>query len=406
MSGPLSGIRVIELGHALAAPFACALLADFGADVIKIEHPAHGDSLRDMGPMLDESSAWWSVTGRGKRSVCVDFKKAEGLHIVKGLIRQADIVVENFRPGVLDRAGLGWAALHEQFPALIMLSISGYGRGGPYSDRPGFGKIAEAMSGATHLTGDPAAPPVHPGYSLGDATTGIFGAFGVLLALRHRDATGEGQLIDLALYESLLRMVEWQVPLHAVLGQTPVRNGAVFPFEDAFLTDVCATADGESVVVSAATTKAKDSVRQMLVAEGLLGDESVSDESVSDEPVSVDMMSQTLRGWVLTRTREEALSTLLAYDIVAGPVYTTRDIVADPHMAARGNLVTMQSNHGVDVPMPAVVPSMSATPGEVRWVGPALGQHTGEVLTDVLHLSAAEVDALTEAGVVGPVEGP
>src|SRR3978361_191931 len=157
--GPLTGMRVVELGHALAAPFAGSLLGDFGADIIKIEQPGHGDSLRAMGPKLDSSSVWWSVTGRNKRSVCIDFKKPRGLELVHALLKDADVLVENFRPGVLDRAGLGWEELHAAYPQLIMLSISGYGRGGPYSDRPGFGKIAEAFSGATHLTGDAELPP-------------------------------------------------------------------------------------------------------------------------------------------------------------------------------------------------------------------------------------------------------
>jgi crotonobetainyl-CoA:carnitine CoA-transferase CaiB-like acyl-CoA transferase len=393
MPGPLQGVRVVELGHALAAPFASALLADFGADVIKVEHPQHGDSLREMGPALDESSAWWAVTGRNKRSVSVDFKDPEGLKIVRDLIASADVMVENFRPGVLDRAGLGWEELHAAYPSLVVLSISGYGRGGPYSDRPGFGKIAEAMSGATHLTGHADQPPVHPGYSLGDATSGMTGALGVLLALRHRDATGEGQLVDVALYEPLLRMVEWQVPLHS-MGLPQSRKGAGFPFEDAFLTDVCATSDESNIVVSAATTKAKEAIRTMLVGEGLL------DANVVP---TVKEMAAALRGWVAQRPRAEALEVLRGHDIVVGPVYSAEDIVADPHMAARGNLVTMPTNHGVELPMPGVVPQLSATPGEVRWVGPLHGQHTGEVLTEVLGLDPAYVEKLAASGVVaGP----
>jgi crotonobetainyl-CoA:carnitine CoA-transferase CaiB-like acyl-CoA transferase len=344
-----------------------------------------------MGPMLDESSVWWSVTGRGKRSVCVDFKQPAGLRIVRALIASADVLVENFRPGVLDRAGLGWDELHQAYPRLVMLSISGYGRNGPYSARPGFGKIAEAFSGATHLTGQADEPPVHPGYSLGDATSGLTGALGVLLALRHRDAAGEGQLVDVALYEPLLRMIEWQVPLHVLLGQEQHRAGANFPFEEAFLTDVCATSDGSNIVVSAATSKAKEAVRQLLVQR----------ELITNPAPSVPEMAAALRGWIARMPRDEALEVLRAHDIVVGPVYAASDLVADEHIAARSNIVTVPGNHGQQIPMPGIVPSLSGTPGEVRWAGPRLGQHTGEVLAEVLGLDAQARKELAADGVIG-----
>lgn len=386
---PLQGLRIIELGHALAGPFAGALLGDFGADVIKVEHPRQGDSLRDMGPKLGENSVWWRVTGRNKRSICIDFKKPQGLSLLKDLIRTSDVLIENFRPGVLERAGLGWSDLSKLNPRLVMLSISGFGSGGPYSERPGFGKIAEAFSGATHLTGEADSTAIHPGYSLGDATTGLMGAFGVMLALRERDRSGTGQLIDLALYESLLRMIEWQVPLKQMLDWEAHRKGNQFPFEDAFLTDICATADDSNIVVSAATTKALDAIRRLLADEGVIG-----------PSATVAEMAAALRDWVAKRPRDEALSALRERDIVVGPVYSASDIIADEHIAARQNLVSVPDVTGSDVLMPNVVPKLGATPGSVRWAGPALGQHSDEVLTECLELSETELAELRAEGVI------
>ncbi|WP_279588059.1 CaiB/BaiF CoA-transferase family protein [Salinibacterium sp. ZJ454] len=387
--GPLNGIRVVEIGHALAGPFAGVMLADFGADVIKIEQPGVGDSMRAMGPSLDDSSVWWSVTGRNKRSICIDYKKPEGLAVVHSLLEGADVLIENLRPGVMARAGLGWDELHARHPQLVMLSISGYGGGGPYSDRPGFGKIAEAFSGATHLTGSADAPPVHPGYSLADASSGLMGAFGIMVALRDRDNTGAGQHIDLALYEPLLRMIEWQVPLHELHGWTAKRLGAQFPFGGAFLTDICETADGSNVVISAATTKALNSVRSMLAGLGM-------DEAAA---APVEIMNEALRQWIRTKQREEVVEILRAHDVVAGPVYSPADIVADPHIKARGNIVTVEDSSGARIPMPGVVPQLGASPGSVRWAGPALGEHSDDVLREI-GIEGEELARLRGEGVI------
>ncbi|MCU1480501.1 MAG: hypothetical protein JWQ19_1287 [Subtercola sp.] len=388
--GPLTGMRVVELGHALAAPFAGSLLGDFGADIIKIEQPGHGDSLRAMGPQLDSSSVWWSVTGRNKRSVCIDFKKPRGLELVRALLEDADVLVENFRPGVLDRAGLGWEELHAAYPQLIMLSISGYGRGGPYSDRPGFGKIAEAFSGATHLTGEAEQPPTHPGYSLGDATTGLMGAFGIMVAMHERARSGIGQSIDLALYETLFRMIEWQIPLNELQGWEVHRTGTQFPFNEAFLTDICATSDGYNIVISAATTKSLASIRSLLLEHDL----------ITDTAATVLDMAPHLRAWVKTLPRDEAMRVLRHYDVVVGPVHGAADMTSDPHLAARGNIVTAADSNGRSIPMPNVVPMLQGTPGEVRWAGPNLGEHSGEVMSELLGLDEAQIAQLVAEGVI------
>jgi crotonobetainyl-CoA:carnitine CoA-transferase CaiB-like acyl-CoA transferase len=390
-TGPYRDLRVVEMGHALAGPLACTLMGDFGADVIKVERPGVGDSLRAMGPKHDGTGVWWSVTGRNKRSICIDFKQPAGVDLIMSILDGADILVENYRPGVLDRAGLSWEALSERCPRLIMLRISGFGQTGPYRDRGGFGKIAEAFSGATHLTGADDAPPVHPGYSLGDATTGLMGAFGLATALFERERSGRGQLIDLALYEPLLRLIEWQLPLQALTGTTAMRNGPRFPFDGAFITDICATADGESVIVSAATTDSVGRLRDFVAGEGLLDPASTGEAPIVD----------ALRVWVAQHTRDDAIVRLEAAGVVVGGVLTAADLLDDPHVAARENIAYPQDAAGTTVPMPAVLPHLSGSPGSVRWPGAAVGAHTEEILRDVLHLSAEQQAALIADGVVG-----
>lgn len=388
MEQPLHGIRVVELGHAVAGPMAAGLLADFGAEIIKVEQPGIGDSLRRMGPQVDGVGLWWSVSARNKRSIAVDFKSPDGLDIVRGLIEHADVVVENFRPGVLTRVGLDYATLAETKPELVMLSVSGFGQDGPYSTRGGFGKIAEAFSGATQLTGHRDQPPLHPGYSLADMTTGLMGAYGVLLALRERDRSGHGQLIDLALYEPLLRMIEWQLPLAATHGD-PQRNGTMFPFDEAFLTDICATADGGSVVVSAATTASITALRGLLVDAGALTPEESSSAAIIT----------ALRRWCAERDQEQALAALRAADVVVGQVNTASQILEDPQVQHRGSVIEMEIR-GQQLPMPAALPFLRRTPGEVRFPGPELGEHTDEILTRILDVDADKLAILHEKNIV------
>lgn len=390
MTTPLNDIRVLELGHALAGPFASAMLGDFGADIIKIERPGAGDSLRSMGPQRGGKGIWWTVTGRNKRSVCIDIKTPEGLALIRDLVAVSDVVVENFRPGVLERLGLGYDDLVAVKSDLIMLRVSGFGQTGPYSHRGGFGKIAEAFSGATHLTGPAEDVPVHPGYSLGDAATGLMGAYGIMVALHHRARTGRGQQIDLALYEPLLRMIEWQVPIHDANGVAPSRNGPRFPFDGAFITDICRTEDGEAIVVSAATTQSLTALRRLLVSADMLADVDAGEGDVVD----------ALRAWTLKHTREVALKLLHEANVVAGEIYTAADIGQDPHMAARENLVTVPDN-GHDVRMPGVVPRLTDSPGRVSWAGQDLGAQTDDVLREVLGFDNGDVALLRERGVIG-----
>ena len=388
-AGPLKNLRVVELGVAVAGPMAATLMADLGADVIKVEEPDVGDSLRNMGPKAQGVGLWWLVAGRNKRCITLNLKAEAGVAIMRDLLRDADILVENFRPGVVGRLGLGWDQLHAINPRLIVLHISGFGQTGPYSERPGFGKLAEAYSGATNLTGDPQREPVHPSYSLGDVMCGLMGAFGALAAVNSRAQTGQGQEVDLALYEPLFRLIDWQLPLHVLAGTVVKRNGPRFPFGEAFLTELCSSRDGDSIVVSAATPGHLQKLSSLLRSEGM-------DGNFDD----TNVLGDALRDWCSRNDRERVLSLFAHQGLVCGPVYTPKDMLTDEHLAARGNIVSLPHETIGSVPMPSVVPAFSATPGEVRWMGPGLGEHTDEVLREHLGYDAAHIAALRKDRVI------
>ncbi|MGH3756410.1 CaiB/BaiF CoA transferase family protein [Actinophytocola sp.] len=392
MTGALDGLLVIELGHVLAGPFAATLLGDFGAEVIKIERPAGGDGQRTMGPAAGSSPLWFSVLGRNKKSVTLDIKTPEGNELLRRMLARADVLVENFKPGTLERLGFSPADLETRNPGLVVLRISGFGQIGPYSGRRGFGKVAEAFSGATNLTGQPDQVPVHPGYSLGDLTAGMMGAMGVLLALQSRHATGRGQVIDLALYEALFRMIEWQIPITAATGSSIARSGNKFPFSGAFSTDVYRTRDGQFVAVSASSPRLI-MVLDTFVRERVAG---VPEPS----PAPARELTDALGQWISTRDAAGAIDELDRAGIIAGLVNTPEDLLADPHVAARRNIVTVADADGTPISMPNAMPSLSRTPGEVHWPAPALGAHTDEVLRDLLGVSTDRRDDLRAKGII------
>ena len=388
-AGPLSNLRVVELGFAIAGPLAGTLMADLGADVVKVEQPGAGDGMRNMGPKVQGVGVWWLVAGRNKRCITVDIKTAAGLAILHGLLRDADILVENFRPGVLERLGLGWDTLHALNPRLIMVRISGFGQTGPRAARPGFGKLAEAYSGATNLTGDPQREPVHPSYSLGDVVCALMGAFGAVSAVNARSVSGRGQQVDLALYEPLFRLIDWQLPLHTLAGTVVRRNGPRFPFGEAFLTELCHARDGDAIVFSAATPSHLERLAALLRSEGMDGDFA-----------STAVLGDALRAWTAAHDRAHVLGRLGEHDLVFGPVYTPADLLADEHIAARGNVVRLAHPALGEVPMPSAVPAFSDTPGGVRWLGAGLGEHTEEVLRERLGYDAARIAALRRDRVI------
>ncbi|UKA55263.1 CoA transferase [Arthrobacter sp. FW305-BF8] len=363
----LEGIRVLEFGHVIAGPFAASLLGDHGAEVIKIERPNQGDSLRKMGPQ-NARGLWFEVSARNKKSVEVDLGSPEGAAFARELVESADVIIENYRPGVMEQFGLGWDDVHAINPRAVMLRISGFGQTGPYSARPGFGKISEAFSGATNLTGYTDGPPVHPGYSHGDLVTGVFGAFGVMLALHERNTSGLGQMIDLPLYEGLFRMIDWQVPFLDVLGIDSTRAGASFPFAGGFITEILPTIDGKFVVVSAATGKHVGNVVDFLQEGGHL-------EVKGEGDIPVSVIKDALGAWLGTQNSDEAVASLKSVGVIAEKVSKPSDITKDPHIAARHNLVPVESEEYGKFTVPAPVPRLSRTPGQVRSLGPKLGAH-------------------------------
>lgn len=391
----LSGVRIVELGHVLAGPFTTSLCADFGAEVIKVEDPAHGDMMRAMGPGKDGVKLWWKVAGRNKKCVTLNLKDPRGLELCKQLIAQADAVVENFRPGVLRKLGLGHEDMRAVNPRLIIVSISGYGLTGPEAQKPGYGRIAEAYSGVMHLTGEPDGPPLAPGFSTADVTTGTMAAFGLAMALFRRDARGgPPATIDLGLHETVSRMIDWQIILHDQLGMVPKRSGAKYPFGGAFITNSCQDRDGKWLTVSGPASV-------MCKVLDLLG---VADDprfqSEEDLHLNVKAFDAVLVEWVRRHTRDEALKLLSQVGATCGPICDVADIVNDPHYLARGTVTTVDDQDLGPVKMVGIVPRIPEAPGSIRWTGPALGAHNEEVLGGLLKLSAADMESLRREGAI------
>jgi formyl-CoA transferase len=395
----LDGIRVIDLGHALAGPFAATMLADFGADVLKIERPGIGDSMRRLGPRKEGIALWWKAAGRNKRSVTLDFTKPRGRELLLDLVRASDVVVENFRPGTLERHGLGWDDCRRVNPQLVMLRVSGFGQSGPYHDRPGFGRTAEAMSGAAELTGDADGPPIHVGYSLADTLTGLMGAFGIMVALVGRDRRGEGECIDLALYESLFRLIDWQVIAFDQLGIVPTRAGNAFPtVVEGVAAGVARTADGTWMSYSAAT----DSVLERLIRL-VLGEESLQDDrfaTLEARRANTGTVQTLVSEWIGAHSKAEVQQAFLANEAVIGEVFTMETIWNDLNYRARGNIVAVADDDCGTVSMHGVVPLLTGRPGAVRWTGPPLGQHTEAVLVELARVEEPELEALRREGVI------
>lgn len=396
----LDGVRVIDLGHAIAGPFAATMLADFGADVIKIEKPGQGDGLRRMGVRKDGVPIWWKIAARNKRSVTLDFTKEAGKAALLKLVEKSDVLVENFRPGTLERHGLGWEDLRAVNPRLVMLRVSGYGQFGPNSHRPGFGRIAEAMSGAAQLTGDPEGPPMLVGYSLADELAGLMGAFGVLAVLVSRARDGIGDCIDIALYEPSFRLIDWQVSVFQQLGTVPVRAGNTLPASlvEGVTGGMARSKDGVWMAYSAAT----DSVVVRLVRL-VFGEEGFSNPlyaTVEDRRVHHGELQQAVNDWVSQRSGADVEAAFEAAEAVIAPVYDVAMMMSDPTFAARGNIISVEDPDFGDLAMPAPSPLVMGAPGDVRWTGPRLGEHTAEVLTSVAGLSPDDVEALQKEGVV------
>jgi formyl-CoA transferase len=393
---PLAGVKVLELGNMIAAPFCTRILAEFGADVVKVEDPKGGDQLRQWRKMYQGTSLWWLVQARNKKSVSVNMRGPEGQEIVRRLACRCDILVENFRPGTLERWGLGWESLHALHPGLVMVRLSGYGQTGPYKDRPGFGVIGEAMGGMRYITGYPDAPPVRMGISIGDSIAALYGAIGALVALHHRKVNGgAGQMVDLALYEAVFSVMESLVPEFDVLGFVRERAGNALP--GIVPSNTYPTRDGNYVIIGANG----DSIFKRLMS--AIGRRDLADDAglASNEGrvARTEELDAVIGGWTQAHDLEEVLRVLQEADVPSSKVYDVRAIMTDPHYAARGMIEQFRLADGQGVKLPAVAPKLSATPGRTRWLGPKLGAHTDEVLEEIGY-DAQRRSALRAGGVI------
>ncbi len=409
-TGPLVGLKVIELGQLIAGPFAAKTLADFGADVIKIEPPADsnrpesngGDPLRQWRLLKDGTSVWWQVQSRNKRSVVLDLKQAQAQEIVRNLALQADVLIENFRPGAMEAWGLGPDVLQALNPKLIMLRISGYGQTGPYRDRPGFGVVAEAMGGLRHLTGEPGRTPVRVGVSIGDTLASLHGVIGILMALHHRRMSvcaqapqGRGQVIDVALYEAVFNCMESLLPEYSVFGAVRQPSGSALPGIAPTNAYICA--DGAYAIIAGNG----DSIFKRLMA--CIGRSDLAlDPALGDNAgrvKRVDEIDAAIGDWAQTQTVDKVLEQLAKAGVPAGKIYTIADIAADAHYAARAMLEQVVLDDGSTVSVPGFVPKLSLTPGAHRRNAPTLGQDTDAVLREV-GLTEAQIQELRQRGVV------
>ncbi len=373
---PLAGLSVVEMGALIAGPFCAKVLAEFGADVVKLEPPGAGDPLRKWRYMKDGTSLWWHVQSRNKRSVAVDLRKPEGQAIARALMERADIVVENFRPGTLEGWGLSYESLAAINPGLVMVRISGYGQTGPYRERPGFGVIGEAMGGLRHVTGTPDRPPSRTGISIGDTLSALYGVIGALMALEQRRKTGLGQVVDVALYESVFSVMESMLPEFDALGVVRERTGSILP--GIAPTSAYRCSDGSYVLIAGNG----DSIfRRLALA---MGRADLADDATlahnDGRAARQAWLDAEIEAWTTTRTPDAVLAAMEAAQVPASKIYTVADIAADPHFAAREMIREIALVDGSRLKVPGVVPKLSATPGGFAAGGPALGEHTDAVL--------------------------
>jgi succinyl-CoA--D-citramalate CoA-transferase len=395
---PLEGVRVVEMGSLLAGPFCGQLLADFGAEVIKVEPPGKGDPMREWGRHRKNGhTLWWPIIARNKKSVTLNLREREGQELARELISGADVVVENFRPGTMERWGLGYEDLSETNPGLVMVRVSGYGQTGPYREKAGFGAIGESMGGIRHVTGFPDRPPPRVGVSLGDSLAATFGAFGAVTALYNREArNGEGQVVDVGIYEAVLALMESTIPEYALAGHVRGRTGAILPFVAP--SNTYPTRDDDYVVIGANADTVFARFAEATGHPEWAEDERYATHNARGE--NQEELDSMISGWTKEHTVDEVLEVLKEAGVPASKVFTAEDMVEDPHYAARENVVTVQDPEMGPFPMQNVVPRLIETPGKVRWTGPALGQHNDEVYGEVLGLSEEEREALRERGVI------
>jgi formyl-CoA transferase len=400
MTGPLAGLKVLELGTLIAGPFAARMFAEFGAEVIKVEDPKGGDPIRNWRYLHEGTSLWWYVQARNKKSIALNLKDPRAQEIARTLALDADVVIENYRPGVLEKWGLGYEQLRAHNPSTIMVRISGYGQSGPMRDMPGFGAIGESMGGIRYVSGHPDRPPVRIGISIGDSIAALHGVIGALMALRHRDATGgrgrgAGQFIDVALYEAVFNMMESTVPEFDRFGVVRERTGGALPGIVPSNTYTCA--DGAAIVVAG---NGDAIFKRLMTAMGRI--DLAEDPELARNEGRVKRTGEidaAIQSWCSGRSIDEALAALKAADVPASRIYSVADMFSDPQFAARDMIEQQHLPDGTALKVPSVVPKLSATPGGTAWLGPALGEHTEELLKQLGHDQAA-IDTLRRDGVI------
>ncbi|MBT3659563.1 MAG: CoA transferase [Rhodospirillaceae bacterium] len=393
----MAGVRVLDAATFIAAPYAAAIMGEFGAEVIKIENPNGGDPWRRYGTDSGQpnQSLAWLTEARNKKSITLNLRAPEGAALFKRLVETADVVCENFRPGTLEKWGIGWTDLKAINSGLIMMRISGYGQTGPYKDRPGFARIAHAVGGLTYLSGIPGETPVTPGStSLGDYMSGMYGAIGILMALRHRDATGEGQMVDMALYESVFRALDEIVPRYA-------KDGFVREPEGTGTVNACPhghfpTGDGKFLSIACTTDKMFERLTQAMVRPDLWENFGDQQTRLAARVTVIDEVTQ----WTTSMSRDEVMAACVAAEVPSGPINSIADIFADPHFRARDDLLAVNVPTIGEVTVPGVYPKLSATPGSVDSLGPELGNANEEVYGGQLGLSADDMAALKDKGVI------
>jgi len=408
--GPLAGIKVLELGTLIAGPFCSRMLAEFGADVIKVEAPGVGDPLRQWRVLKDGTSLWWSVQARNKKSLTLNMKDPQAQDIARKLALDADIIIENYRPGVLEKWNLGYEHLKKLNPATIMVRLSGYGQTGPLKDLPGFGAIGESMGGIRYVSGHQDRPPVRIGISIGDSVAALHGVIGAMMALRHRDVTGgrwngkdgesrvagQGQMVDVALYESVFNLMESLVPEFDQAGVVRERTGGALP--GIVPSNTYTTSDGKNIVIAGNGDAIFKRLMLAIDRADMANDPQL--ERNDGRVPRTEEIDRAIQAWCSGKTIEDALAILQAADVPVGKIYSVRDMMSDPQFLARNMFEQHAFADGTPIKLPAVTPKLSETPGGTKWIGPELGQHNAEILRS-LGYDDAQIAQLRQDKVIG-----
>lgn len=388
--GPLHDVRVVEMGQLLAGPFAAQILGDFGAEVIKVEPPGAGDPMRQWGREKPyDKSLWWPVIARNKKSVTLNLRTEAGQEVLRGLVGHADVVVENFRPGRLEKWNLGYDVLSEINPGIILTRVTGFGQTGPYSSRAGYGSIGEAMGGLRYVTGSPEGMPSRVGVSIGDSLAGTMAAIGTLVAIHARESSGRGQIVDSAIFEAVLSYMESMIPEYEIAGYIRERTGPILP--NVAPSNVYPTSDGQMVLIAANQDTVFKRLAEAMGRSEWADDPRYATHSARGE--SQQELDDLISEWTVTLTADELMARMEEHAVPAGEIYRAPEMLSDPHFAARDSIVRLEHPDFGEFPLQNVAPKLSATPGKVRWLGPELGSHNDEILGGLLGLDDAQIDA-------------